>query len=763
MTREDQHQAAEHLDQEWDELVRGRPTETTDPLLLRLHAHGSGEPRPLFVSQLRGMIEVAAQELPARRPATVAMGAPARTVAAMTATSLTMADEPRLLQGPMRARRQAGRMRGLSHAGAIASAAMAAALVIAMLAAVVRYPFGSWNDPSTPSTSLQGTSIVAPGSPVATDGDALVSSADPGRTGVQPGPGPLGIPEIVGNVDVSGLYMGMGDGAIVIVDRERLTAIDAASLETLWAVDLPWGIYTAPAIAGGAIYLGYTEQPDRATEYTLGADHNNQLVSVSLDDGSENWRIAGAGAFPIAPVVGDGIVYAVGSTPDAYRLNAIDPLDGRTIWAAEPFAGPEMPENSFPQSPPYLDMTLAYGDGQVAVNQLYELTVYEGMTGEEVWSQPATGDEIVGEPAIDGDLVTVTNSFQAATADQIASGRVIAYDLRTGEERWTNDLAIAPVADVVVQNGVLYGGAWTGAENPVLTRLDPQSGKARWINPYWDATHDPELDYWWIPDTSAIAGDVVYTVSQASEQGNVRRSLISANGIESGDVRWTVVIDGIVQTAPIVAGGKIYLLTDLYGLQVLGDDPDAVAATPEPGVSDLRTPLSCDVALIDNPLERPSRAEGTPLPAYDRWGTVISGSEVLAFEPGNAVSPEVAEDIAARFSEFCQCSLIGDPRTQFGFFSTDYFERLRALDPGNTLDGNDGESGAMAVFFASTAERLELDAESLQVLPDGRIGGYVHGQPDIYVWFVEEDGVWKIDEFHRIIGEPIEPEPSPSP
>jgi hypothetical protein len=81
-------------------------------------------------------------------------------------------------------------MRGLSHAGAIASALMAGALLIAMLAAVVRYPFGSSNRAETPSTASQGTSIAAPASPAASDRTGSVSSADPGRTNVQPGPGP---------------------------------------------------------------------------------------------------------------------------------------------------------------------------------------------------------------------------------------------------------------------------------------------------------------------------------------------------------------------------------------------------------------------------------------------------------------------------------------------------------------------------------------------------------------------------------------------
>ena len=55
-------------------------------------------------------------------------------------------------------------------------------------------------------------------------------------------------------------------------------------------------------------------------------------------------------------------------------------------------------------------------------------------------------------------------------------------------------------------------------------------------------------------------------------------------------------------------------------------------------------------------------------------------------------------------------------------------------------------------------EFLSLDTHSLQMLPDGRIGGMVNSPVmNFYVWFVQEDGVWKIDEYHRIEADPVDP------
>ena len=56
-----------------------------------------------------------------------------------------------------------------------------------------------------------------------------------------------------------------------------------------------------------------------------------------------------------------------------------------------------------------------------------------------------------------------------------------------------------------------------------------------------------------------------------------------------------------------------------------------------------------------------------------------------------------------------------------------------------------------AVWMATMSEYLTLDPSSLQMLPDGRIGGLINSPTtNVYVWFVQENGEWKIDEYHRI-------------
>ena len=124
----------------------------------------------------------------------------------------------------------------------------------------------------------------------------------------------------------------------------------------------------------------------------------------------------------------------------------------------------------------------------------------------------------------------------------------------------------------------------------------------------------------------------------ASDRGNQARTLVTARDIVTGDVDWTAIIDGTAKTAPIIAGGKIYVLTDLYGLQVLGGSE--TSATPADGSADLRSPDECAATPIENPLLGTPEADGTPIPAWARWGEIMPLSEVPPVDPAKAVSPE---------------------------------------------------------------------------------------------------------------------------
>lgn len=754
MTREQQHNTEEELlDQQWDAHVTGRTLIAEDPTIRELHAaQGPAAPSPLFVSQLRSMIEVAAQDQIGAQPKALA-----RTE--QSTLPITQAQIPQPIMRPVHHHRP-GRMRGLGRAGKVVSVLLAASLLVAIAGAMIRYPFGDSNGTGAPTNQPPGTSIAAVSSPVVSNASEMASSADPGRTNEQPGPGPTGIPEIVGQADVTGSAMALGGNTLVIVDSDAVTALDATSLDQKWSVDVPYGVYTEPVIAGDAIYFGFTGQRDGTTVWLLGSDQPNQLVSLSLKDGSENWRIDGAGAYPVAPIVVNGTVYAVGTTKDAYRLGAYEPADGSIIWTAEPFDSQKT--DGRPKVIPYLWMRLAYDSGLIAVNQLNGLSVYDAGAGKVVWTHEVTKPDLVDAPLIADGTVVVTIGHQSADAQNPGSAKVIALDLRTGQERW----AQKPVSGNMFNNfsatqrGTDLVTAQFSADNEwELVAINAQSGDRAWSVPSWDTAADPGPNFWQNRDSTVIAGDQVFTLGVASDRGNQVRTLVTAREIATGDIDWTAVIDGTAETAPIVAGGKIYVLTDLYGLQVLGDSPDASDSTPESNVADLRDPVTCIYGPTESPLLGTPATDRTPVPAFDRMFAPMAPDDVPTLDPQNAVSQDVANAIQQRLDAFTTCTILGDYTLLFNFFSTDYYLRIREMGA-DRFNGRNGESGETAVRLMNDGTKLEIS--ELQVLPDGRIGGQTVGNTHAYIWFVLEDGVYKIDEMHGIADRP-EPEESPSP
>jgi hypothetical protein len=493
------------------------------------------------------------------------------------------------------------------------------------------------------------------------------------------------------------------------------------------------------------------------TEHLLGADQPNQLVSLSLKDGSENWRIDVAGAYPVAPLVVNGTVYAVGTTKDAYRLGAYEPADGSIIWTAEPFAS--IKTDGYPEVIPYLWMSLAYSDGVIVVNQMRTLSAFDITNGKENWSHTVDAPDTVDTPIISNVFVIVKIGHSPMKDDESGSGRVAAFDLRTGDQQWSSDLETGTSWSQALGNDTVIRAQVGEANEYLLTAFDVQSGEVQWTVPSWDSAADPGPTFSQLPDSAVTVGEQVITVGVASTRGDHARTLVTARDLTTGDIVWSVITDGITQTDPIIADGKVYLLSDFYGLQVLGEDPDAAPATPESNVSDLRDPVTCIYGPTDSPLLGNPTTDRTPVPAFDRWGAPIAPDDVPTFDSQNAVSQEGANAIQQRLDAFTTCTIRGDYTLRFNFFSTDYYLRIREMGA-DRFNGRNGESGELAVRFMNDGTQLEIS--ELQVLPDGRIGGRTVGNTHAYIWFVLEDGVYKIDEMHGIANRP-EPEESPSP
>ena len=581
--------------------------------------------------------------------------------------------------------------------------------------------------------------------------DVPMPGANPQRTNVHPGPGLTTLPEIILRANFAGQSMVLADGMLIVVSSVRAHALNAMTLDEIWSVELQGGAYSAPTIADGRIFLTVSLN----TEAGGGEADENQLVALSLADGRELWRIDGAGTFPVNPIVDGETAYSVGVAEGQYLLGAYQVSTGEHIWQIElgPFSG------CCPS------IGLALGDGNLAVNGLTSaaaflptgMGVFDSEDGREIWTITAGVNESVGRPMIVGDLVVV-NAAEAVLDESYREPRVgstTAYELASGEIAWTNSESSRSYwAPISGSNRIVYAGPWDDvSDNARLALLSPETGETQWVTPLPRLEGDVQTYIGPPQDTApVIVNDIVYMVSSAPPRGtddSVLASLLTAVDFETGSVRWMAQIDGGVAATPIVSGGRIYVLTHDYGMYVLGDSGDPVPTTT--ATVDLRTPVTCEATPSQSPLlgELPDEPS---IPAVAEWKQTIRFSEIPR-DPSN-VDPAVAEQIIERFKEYRACSDIEPYNSVFGFFSTDFYVRLAAL-PESMYYSRDQP---WAIWMTSMNEFLWLDADQIHQLPDGRIGALVNSpQMNFYVWWVFEDGHWKIDEYHRIQADPVDP------
>ena len=199
-------------------------------------------------------------------------------------------------------------------------------------------------------------------------------------------------------------------------------------------------------------------------------------------------------------------------------------------------------------------------------------------------------------------------------------------------------------------------------------------------------------------------------------------------------------IDGGIVSEPLVSGGHIYVLTHDAGLYVLGDGttPSATPVATPGAVVDLRTPVVCTAAPSDSPMLGNLPATPT-IPQVAPWKQPIPFTSIPSGVASD-VDAVTAAQLETLFNAYRACSAVDPYHGVFGFFSTDFYVRLKSVQE---YWGEPDQP--WAVWMASMQEFLRLDTNSLQRLPDGRIGG-THQQPlDEHLRLVRP-GKWRVED-----------------
>lgn len=246
------------------------------------------------------------------------------------------------------------------------------------------------------------------------------------------------------------------DGRVFIGTPRDFVALDLATGEALWrTVPAPgsaWGMtFSAAAIDAQVGLASFGRSLDG-------------LLGWAAEDGAERWRLPRPAALAMhaSPVLDDGIAYV------AYgggELLAVDASSGRTVWSRALYPSNGSLSNGLFGTP-------AISRGRLFVpTPIGVFLALDASTGETLWMQ-GVGPSVVhplpygladraylASPAVTGPFVWAGG----------ADGVLRAFDVVTGELRWSGDLGAPILSGIVPAGGLLVVGTFDGVVRAFAT------------------------------------------------------------------------------------------------------------------------------------------------------------------------------------------------------------------------------------------------------------------------------------------------------
>ncbi len=334
--------------------------------------------------------------------------------------------------------------------------------------------------------------------------------------------------------------------------RERLTAIPIVYDKKIFTMDAQGTVRAISAENGGVLW-SFSTVPDSKSSFDyLHPFHTNNVSRAGFGGGiaADAGKIfvatgygtiialdAGTGQpvwnkklnIPIreAPTAADGRVFVVNSESELYCLKA---TDGSELWTQK-----GLPESA---------AVLTSASPAVAGNMVYvpypsgEITAIDVKSGQPKWTDSLAKGSInssataIGEaarPVVDGTTVFAMSR----------GGQLIATSKDKGERLWTRDISGSQTPWVA--GDTLFVVDTTGK----LIALTRKDGKVRWVTPL------PGEGRWSGP---VLAGGKLWL---ASSEG-----LFVGVDAASGSIGMQTNLGSPVMITPVVAEGRLYVLTD---------------------------------------------------------------------------------------------------------------------------------------------------------------------------------------------------------
>jgi len=340
----------------------------------------------------------------------------------------------------------------------------------------------------------------------------------------------------------------MADGSLYTLDAAgRVTAFDAETGREQWRVRLD---PPEEAAEGGGRFLGVVPVPgggSRGGSFGGGLAIDGGLVFahaghgyvVALDasTGDEVWRQTAFTPFHTAPTVADGRVFL---STDDNELFALDARDGEVLWTHRGIA-----ETARLLTAPSVAVL---GEVVIAPYTSGEIVALRAQNGSELWSDSLTRAGGLTPLASINDIaaspVVIDNAVYAVSH----SGIMGAFDLRTGERLWTQN--VSGLHTPWVAGDFLF----LITSDAEVVAMERTTGDVRWITQLSAFQNERRRT-----DRIAWAGPILAggRLILASSEG--RMVILDPS---DGSIMEERRLDDPVFVPPIIANETVYVLTD---------------------------------------------------------------------------------------------------------------------------------------------------------------------------------------------------------
>jgi outer membrane protein assembly factor BamB len=266
---------------------------------------------------------------------------------------------------------------------------------------------------------------------------------------------------------------------------------------------------------------------------------------------TQKWKVT-VGNGPSSPALVDGKLYVIGRQGSDEVVRCLDAATGDEVWSdkysAQPPMGPAA-EFSGPRSSPTV------GEGKVVTLGVHgTLTCYDASKGNIIWRKEGYGDGAL--PRFDpASSPIIMNGHCIAQVGGEQKGGILAYDLASGDERWswTGDGPAYSSPVVLTIDGDKAIVAVTANK---LVAISAADGKTLWQTSYSQGRYNAA--------TPIIAGQTVIYAGPSS--GMTAVSMEKEGDALKASPRWKNPDNSLMYNTPVLRDGWLYGISNLNSL-----------------------------------------------------------------------------------------------------------------------------------------------------------------------------------------------------